>query len=77
MQSIEAIERAADAANVPITHIGARMGKPANYVSVAKSRGSVPKCDTMAAMAEVLGYRLALIPAESVPSDALVIDPAE
>ncbi|MEG2025140.1 MAG: hypothetical protein RRZ85_06290 [Gordonibacter sp.] len=51
------------------------MDKPDSYVSSAISRGSVPRCDTMARMADVCGYSLALVPRDAVPPDALVIDP--
>lgn len=75
MEAMNALATAAKTAEVPTTHIGPKMGKGANYFSAVKSRGSVPRCDTMAAMADVCGYKLALIPRDKVPPSAVVIDP--
>ena len=77
MKAMDALQSAARSADMPTTHIGPAMGKGANYFSAVKSRGSVPRCDTMAAMAEACGYRLALVPRGEVPASALVIDPAD
>lgn len=73
---MEALKCAAAASGTPTTHIGRAMGKRDNYVSATASRGSVPKADTLAAMAAVCGYTLALVPMGSLPEGALTIDPA-
>lgn len=75
MDAMSALDIAATSAAMPTTHIGPAIGRGANYYSAIKSRGSVPRCDTMAAMADVCGYRLALVPRGDLPDTALVIDP--
>lgn len=75
MNSYNAIKEAALNKKISISSIGRAMGKPDNYVSNGASRGSNPQADTLAAMLEVCGYKLAAIPAEDLPDTALVIDP--
>lgn len=77
MNAYDALKSAGAIAGVPMYKIGRELGKPDSYVSNGMARGSSPRCNTMAAMAEVCGYRLALVPVCSLPDDALVIDPAE
>lgn len=74
MEVIEAIKAAAAAAGVPTTHIGPAMGKAATYVATMAGKGSAPRVDTAARMADVLGYALALVPVDDVPPSAIVID---
>lgn len=77
MQAYDALKHAAKDAGVPLTHIGPAMGKPSTYVNNGITRGSSPRCNTMAAMLGVCGYSLAAIPHADVPDSALVIDPPE
>lgn len=74
MLAIDAVKEAAARVGEPTTHIGPKMGKGANYVAAIASRGSNPQADTVAAMADVLGYSLALVPRSDVPPSAIVID---
>ena len=74
MEAFGAIKAAAAAAGVPTTHIGPAMGKTPGYVANAAARGSAPRVDTVARMADVLGYALALVPVGDVPASAIVID---
>lgn len=60
---------------VPLSHIGAAMGKAPSYVNSGITRGSTPQADTLAAMLDVCGYALAAVPLEDVPPTALRIDP--
>lgn len=76
MQAFEALREASERAGVPMYKIGPAMGKPASYVSTGMARGSSPRCDTMAKMAGVCGYGLALVPVEEMPESALVIGDA-
>lgn len=77
MQAYDALKHAAKEAGVPLTHIGPAMGKPSTYVNNGITRGSSPQCNTMAAMLDVCGYKLAAVPHADVPDSALVIDPPE
>lgn len=75
MLAMDVLKQAATNADVPITHIGRAMGKRDNYVSSTLRQGSTPKADTLAAMLAPCGYALAAVPLDSLPPDALVIDP--
>lgn len=79
MDAYSALREAASREGIPLIHIGRELGKPDNYVNTAMSRGSVPRCDTMAKMASVCGHSLALIPSDDLTESALVIgdDPRE
>lgn len=77
MQAYDALRQAAKDAGTPLTHIGPAMGKPATYVNNGITRGSSPRCNTMAAMLRVCGYSLVAIPREDIPESALIIDPSE
>ena len=74
MEAYDAIKAAAAVAGVPTTHIGPAMGKTPGYVANGAARGSAPRVDTMARMADVLGYALALVPVDDVPPSAIVVD---
>lgn len=74
MKAIEALEKAAKESKTPLGKIGKNTGKHESYFSAIKSRGSVPKCDTMAEMADVCGYCLALVPYDDLPLSAIPID---
>lgn len=73
MQAFEALKEASEKSGVPMYKIGPAMGRPSSYVSTGMARGSSPRCDTMAKMAEVCGYALALVPTGDLPESALVI----
>ena len=76
MHANDALKQAAATAGVPITHIGPALGKAPNYVNNSSSRGSTPRCDTMAAMLSVCGYALCAIPRGDVPESAIEIGEA-
>lgn len=77
MEAFEALRVASEQAGIPDYKIGPAMGKPTSYVSNGRTRGSSPRCNTMAAMLGVCGYSLAAIPHADVPDTALVIDPPD
>lgn len=77
MDSMEAIKAAADAAGVPTTHIGRKLGKSDSYYSAYASRGSDPSAGNVARMLGVCGWSLVAVPSDEIPAGALVIDPAE
>lgn len=76
MDAYSALRIAAERGGVSLARIGRVMGRPDNFVSNNISRGSIPRCDTMARMADVCGYKLALVPADELTTGALVIDPS-
>lgn len=73
LEAYEALREAANRAGIPLYKIGRALGKPDAYVNSAISRGSVPRCDTMAKMSDVVGYDLALVPKGEAPDSALLI----
>ena len=73
MEAYEALKEAAKRSDVPLYRIGREIGRNDAYVNSAMSRGSTPRCDTMAKMAAVCGHGLALVPVEDMPESALVI----
>lgn len=73
MDAFDALKEAASRSDTPLCKIGREMGKSDNYVNNSISRGSTPRCDTMAKMAAVCGHGLALVPEEDMPESALVI----
>lgn len=74
MEAYQALKEAAKASDIPLYRIGRELGKPDAYVNSAISRGSVPRCDTMAMMAKVCGYELAIVPDRDIPASAFIID---
>lgn len=75
MDAYEALKEAGERTGVPMYKVGRALGKTDSYVSNGVARGSSPRCDTMAKMAGVCGYGLALVPEADMPDSALVIGP--
>ena len=74
MDAMNALKQAAINSGVPLTHIGVAIGKSRQYVHATIRKGSTPTCGNMAAMLDVCGYKLAAIPSDNIPSNALIID---
>ena len=55
------------------------MGKSEGYISAAiaqsKRKGGGVNTSTLASVADVCGYAVVLVPKDSVPDDAITIDP--
>lgn len=77
MNTEQAMRAAVEQAGMSMNKVSRAMGRNDNFLSATLSRGSTPKADTLAAMLEVCGYRLAAVPYADVPDTALVIDPPE
>lgn len=75
MNTQDLIRHAVSQADISMISASRAMEKNDNYFASVVARGSTPKADTLAAMLEVCGYKLAAIPHEDVPDTALVIDP--
>lgn len=73
MKAIDAIKEAASREGMPTTHIGTKMGNRENYVAKIATRGSDPHSETIAKMADVIGYALVLVKKDAIPSDAIRI----
>lgn len=77
MNAYETVRESAKVAGISTNSIGRALGKTSSYVASGATRGSTPKADTLAAMLNVCGYKLAAIPESDVPGSALVIDPPD
>lgn len=75
MDSKEALKEAAKNAGMTLRSVSLAMGKSENLLASTLNRGSTPRVDTVAGALGVCGYALAAVPLDSVPPDALVIDP--
>ena len=73
MDVTEAIRRMCDESGQGVVDVSQQLGKSKMYVSGMISRHTVPRTDTLSAIAQACGYRLVL---ESV-TDRIVIDPSE
>lgn len=74
MKAYQALRVAAKQSRVPLIEIGPRLGKNRSYVSTLISKGSTPRCDTLAAMAGAIGWELCLVPKGKAPKSALKLD---
>lgn len=77
MNTEQTIRAASSYSGVPLTVASRESGRPDSYINSMFTRGSVPQCDTMAALLQPMGYVLAALPADEAPTGALVIDPKE
>ena len=60
MRTIEAIQHMLQTSGMSASELSRRMGKGRNHWSVTFAKDSVPKTDTTAEAARILGYRLIL-----------------
>lgn len=77
MDAYSAVRAMSKDSSITLYAISKALGKSANYINNGASRGSIPRCDTMARMADVCGYKLALVPADELTKGALVIGPSD
>ena len=78
MNTVEAIRQMLSAAGLSVRKAGAAMHRAPTYLSSFLTRGSTPRADVLARVADVCGYVLALAPrGAALPDGALVIDPLE
>ena len=53
------------------------MGRSSSWLGATLQRPGSSEAATVARLASVCGYKLALVPRDSVPDSAIVIDPGE
>lgn len=75
MKASDTIKKAAENAGYSLRGVSQALGKSPNYIASSVGRGSTMQADTLAGALGVCGYALAAVPLDSVPPDALVIDP--
>ncbi|MEG0303876.1 hypothetical protein [Gordonibacter sp.] len=79
MDALDALSKAITKSGEGTRKLSSALGKSDGYISatIAQSRrkGGGLHSATLASVADVCGYSLALVPHDTVPPDALVIDP--
>lgn len=76
MQLYDAIEKMAATCGKSIYAIQNEMGKP-NLITSSKHQKRILRTDGLARIADACGYALVLVPADSMPDDAIEIEPAQ
>lgn len=74
MNGYKAVKAAAAARGVSVRQVLLKAGKAESYIAKAINRGSSPTTDTAAQLLSACEYVLAAVPAEDVPTTAIVID---
>lgn len=74
MQVWDAVETMGGRTGNSAYAISKALGKTPGFITNSKSRGSVPRVDTLANMARVCDYSLCLVPSVDVPTNAIEID---
>lgn len=74
MDAFGAVKAAAAESGLSMYSVSKALGKNTGYMATAISRGSSPRSDTLASMANACGYSLCLVPSDAVPESAFVID---
>ena len=74
MKAILVVDTVAKLEGVKYSEINRALGKTSGYFNATKNRGSTPRCDIIAKMLEVCGWRLVAVPAKDVPKSAIVFD---
>lgn len=78
MEVTAAVRAMIAGAGLRIVDVSRALGKTDNVLTASLARaakGGGMSTSTLAPAAEVCGYRLALVPADNLPPDALTIDP--
>lgn len=74
MKAIMVVDYVASKEGIRHSEINRALGKSKTYFNATKSRGSTPRCDIIAKMLEVCGWRLVAVPARDVPRSAIILD---
>ena len=74
MNSNCAIRELVGRAGVSLRNASIQMGKSPTFLSSTLTNNASCECATIAALASVCNYSLVLVPRDSVPNDAIVID---
>lgn len=73
MHALKAFNTMVAHSGYPKTRIGILLGRTESYIRGIAIRGSIPRTDTMAEIADVCGYDLALIKRDG--TETIIIDP--
>lgn len=74
MQGIYAVRQLADSSGRSRRALSVELGKTPNYLSSLIGQGCSPTTETLAQLCNALGYRLAIVKADSLPDDSMIID---
>lgn len=76
MQIYDAIEEMAALSGKTLYAVMKEMGRGTTLLS-NRSRGTIPKTNMLAEVAGICGYKLALVPRESITGACLTIEPEQ
>ena len=74
MEFYDAVYVAAGKRDMTIEGLSLSMGHNASYIANAVSRGSQPRVDTATKILDACDFAMCVLPKESVPDEAIVID---
>ena len=81
VKTITAILRLTDGSGMSKKAISEVMGKSGNYlasvIEQSRRKGGGVRSSTLSAVAEACGYAVVLLPKDSIPPEAITIDPPE
>jgi len=74
MKAMQALRHISRITNMSFYSISLGIGKSRQYVSNVATRDTTPSASNFAKMLEVCGYALCAVPADKIPSYAIIID---
>ena len=74
MKAMQALRHISRITNMSFYSISLGIGKSRQYVSNVATRDTTPSASNYAKMLEVCGYALCAVPADKIPSYAIIID---
>lgn len=75
MNATDSIRELARRGGLSYRALSMQMGRSEMFIGTTIAKGSIPKADTLAAIADVCGYTLALVPKSAeMPADAIIVD---
>ena len=74
MNTNDAMRTVVKNAGISMRAASERMGRSPNWLGATLARSGSSEASTLAALGDVCGYALALVPLDEVPEGAIVID---
>ena len=68
------IRQISNDSGVSLRQMSIKIGQMDNRIANMLNRGSIPRADTMARICATCGFRLCVVPIDSIPNDAYIID---
>ena len=74
MNFYEVLYKIAHEKGISTRALAKAIGRSSAYITIQKSRGSLPIVSTASMLVSALDYKLCIVPADSVPEDAYIIE---